>query len=78
MSPKSNETLEEILNIHQDFCHEQCRKNSEQHAELYTMFHRIDKEVACMAIRVGAIVGAVTGAVSAIVMQVIQMFVGRI
>ena len=78
MSPKSNETLEEILNMHQDFCHEQCRKNSEQHAELYTMFHKIDKDVAVMAVRIGALVGSVAGAVSAVVMQLVQMFVGRI
>lgn len=78
MSPKSNETLEEILNMHQDFCHEQCRKNSEQHAELYTMIHKIDKDVAVMAVRVGSIVGAIAGTVSAAVMQLIQTFAGKL
>ena len=78
MTPKSNETIAELLERQEEFCHEQCRKNSDQHAELYTMIHKIDKDVAVMAVRVGALVGAVAGAVSAVVMQLVQMFAGKL
>ena len=73
MSPKSNETLEEILNIHQDFCHEQCRKNSDQHAEFYNAIHQLDKDITIIAVRIGAISGTVATFVSWILTLLLPM-----
>ena len=42
-----------------------CFKNDEEHKEFLEFYHRLDKDMAIMAIKIGSITGAAAGAVSA-------------
>lgn len=72
----SEDTLEwrlsEIENKYSDFKN----KNDEEHKEFLELYHRLDKDMAIMAIKVGSITGAAASVVTWILSLLLQKVAG--
>ena len=72
----SEDTLEwrlsEIENKYSDFKN----KNDEEHKEFLEFYHRLDKDMAIMAIKVGSITGAAASVVTWILSLLLQKVAG--